>query len=159
MHRLTVDHQQLKRMGARSAGRSAACIGPTPTACVHSMTTWEIPGTCTLDVEEEAATAAWRGPGRRMTACWALLSLPERPTPSSFTAAALGPARARGEARNRAANSGWKWMRAHATGVCEPHGGPPGGQPLPRCTLDPRLGARVGLWVGHVHGDLTPGRR
>jgi hypothetical protein len=26
------------------------------------------------DVEEEAATAAWQGPGRRMAACWALLS-------------------------------------------------------------------------------------
>jgi hypothetical protein len=46
----------LKRMGAGSAGRSAACTDSTPTACVRSMTMWEIPSTFKLDVEGETAT-------------------------------------------------------------------------------------------------------
>ncbi len=62
------------------------------------------------------------------------------------------------EARNRAANGSRKWMGAPTTGVCEPHGGSPGWQLLPRCTLDLWLVARVGLWGEHVHGHLTPGR-
>jgi hypothetical protein len=157
----TVDCQQLKLTGARSAGRSAACTDSTPTAYVRSMTTWEIPSTFKLDMEgeERLPQDAWQGPGRRMAACWALPCLSRRPTPSSFTAAALGPARAHGEAWNRAANGGRKWMGAPMTGACEPHCGSPGWQLLPRCTLDLRLGACVGLWGEHVHGDSTLGRQ
>jgi hypothetical protein len=148
-------------MGAKSAGRSAACTDPTPTAYMRSMVMWESLSTFKLDVEgeERLPQAVWQGPGRRMTACWALPSLPGRPTPSSLTAAALGPARAHGEARNRAANGGQKWMGTSTTGACEPHGGPPGWQLLPHCTLGLRLGVRVGQWGEHVHGDSTPGRQ
>ncbi len=99
--------------------------------------TWEKFGTFKLDMGGETATAAWRGPGRRMAACWVLLSLPGRPTPSSFTAAALGPAHARGEARNRAANGGWKWKGGPTTGAYEPHGSSPGWQLLPHCSWGP----------------------
>ncbi len=55
-------------------------------------------------------------------------SLPGRPTPSSCTAAALGPARAPGEARNQAVNCGRKWMGASRLERAEPHGGSPGWQ-------------------------------
>ncbi len=41
---MLVDCQQLKRMGARTAGRNAACNHFIPTACVHNMT-WGEPGT------------------------------------------------------------------------------------------------------------------
>jgi hypothetical protein len=40
-----VDCQQLKRTGARSAGRTAACYDFIPTACVRNMKTWGGPGT------------------------------------------------------------------------------------------------------------------
>jgi hypothetical protein len=43
-------------MGARSAGRSAACNDFIPTACVRNMTTWGGPGTLNLDVGREIAT-------------------------------------------------------------------------------------------------------
>ncbi len=37
---LTVDCQQLKQTGARSAGSSAACNDFIPTACVRNKKTW-----------------------------------------------------------------------------------------------------------------------
>jgi hypothetical protein len=54
--------------------------------------------------------APWQGSGRRATACWALTSSPGRLTPSSSTAAALGPTHARGETQTWlliAAESQW----------------------------------------------------
>ncbi len=70
--------------------------------------------------------AAWRGSWRRTTVCWTMSSSPERPTPSNFTAAALGPACAHGEARYRKL-----WPKVNGgltTGACWPHGGSPGWQ-------------------------------
>ncbi len=52
-----VDCQQLKRTGARSAGRSAACNDFIPTACVRNMMTWGGPGMVhNLDVGGEIVT-------------------------------------------------------------------------------------------------------
>jgi hypothetical protein len=88
--------------------------------------------------------AAWQGPGRRMPPCWVLLSLPGRPTPSSFPAAAVGPACACGEARNRAVNCGRKWMGASRLECASPTA-PPGWQLyLTACWTFGR-GGRVGL--------------
>jgi hypothetical protein len=41
---IAVDCQQLKRTGARSAGRTAACNDFILTACVCNMTMWGEPG-------------------------------------------------------------------------------------------------------------------
>jgi hypothetical protein len=92
-----VDCQQLKRTGARSAGRSAACNDFILTACVCKMKTWG-------DLESES------GRGRREVATGrvamireeygsvlSMTSMPERLNPSSSTALALGPACAPGE--------------------------------------------------------------
>jgi hypothetical protein len=94
----TVDCQQLKRTGARSAGRSAACNDFIPTACVSNMRTWGGGLACLLGHgRREAATD-------RVARIWeehdSVLSIPSTPgrmNPSSFTTAALGPARAHGE--------------------------------------------------------------
>jgi hypothetical protein len=66
-----VDCQQLKRTGARSAGRSAACNDFTPTACVRNMITWwGGPGTFIWTwVKKRRPRTPWRGSGRSMTAC------------------------------------------------------------------------------------------
>ncbi len=102
--------------------------------------------------------AAWWGSWRRTTVCWAMSSSPERPTPSTFTAAALGPARACGEAQNRAVNCGQKWMgasRLEHTGPTVVHRD----GSLPHCTLDFLLGACVGLEGEHLCGGSTPGHQ
>jgi hypothetical protein len=82
--------------------------------------------------------------------------LPGRTTPSSFTAAALGPAHAHGELKTGlliAAESGWgphDWSVLSPT-VVHRDGG------LPHCTLSPLLGACVGPGSVHGHGGSTPG--
>jgi hypothetical protein len=54
--KMLVDCQQLKLMGARTAGRTAACNYFILTACVHNMT-WGEPGTLSWTwAESETAT-------------------------------------------------------------------------------------------------------
>ncbi len=69
--------------------------------------------------------ATWWGPGIRTTAWWALTSSPERLTPSSLKAAALGPYVHVERTQNQAVNCGRKWMRASRLERAEPHGGSP----------------------------------
>ncbi len=118
----TVDCKQLKRTGARSAGRSAACYDFIPTACVRNMKTWGGPGT--LNWTWTGKYSSDHGPrGDDLGGGWqhdGLISLPGRPTPSSSTTAASGPARVCGENSNRAAECGRKWMGASRLG----HAGP-----------------------------------
>jgi hypothetical protein len=113
------------------------------------------PGTLSWTWAESLPRAARRGFGRRTTACWALSSLPGRPTSSSFTVAALGPARACGEAWNRAVNYSREWgpydwrvlspTAIHWDGSSSHY------------TLDLLLGAHVELVGEHVCGGSTPG--
>ncbi len=86
--------------------------------------TWHVK----LDVGGEFATGCVARIWRRTTACWAMSSLPGRTTPSSLTAAALGPARAHGEAWNRAVNYSQKWMGASRLVRAGPPSGSPGWQ-------------------------------
>jgi hypothetical protein len=51
-----VDCQQLKRTGARSAGRFVACNDFIPTACVRNMMTWGGTWHVHLDVGGEIVT-------------------------------------------------------------------------------------------------------
>ncbi len=52
----SVDCQQLKRTGARSAGHGAACNDFIPTACMRNMMTWGGTWHVNLDVGGEIAT-------------------------------------------------------------------------------------------------------
>jgi hypothetical protein len=131
-----------------------------PTAYVRNMTTCRVTGMLGwMWAESEMLRAAWRGFGRRTTAFWALHSLPGRPTPSSCTAAALGPASARGEAQNWAVNCGQKWMGASRLERAEPHGGSPGWQLYLTAHWTYRWGPAWDWKGARTCGGSTPGSR
>ncbi len=89
-----------------------------------------------------------------------MTSTPGRPNPSSSTAAALGPALARGDNSkpgNRAVKYGQKWKGGLTTGACWAPRRLTGIEDLLHCTLDPLLGACLGLEGEHVRWGSTPG--
>jgi hypothetical protein len=89
--------KQMKQMGARSEGRSAACDDFILTACMRNMRTWGDLARYSGRGRREAATGLMARIWEEFDSVLSMTSTPGRPTPSSSTAAALGPARARGE--------------------------------------------------------------
>jgi hypothetical protein len=145
---------------ARSAGSSVACNDFILTAYVHNMT-WGV----TWHVTNWTWTARWRpratwlGSGRKTTVRQALPSSPERTTPSSPKAAALGLARACWENSKPGRTLQPKINGGLTTGECWAPRQFTRKADLIHCTLDILLGACMGLEGERVHGGSTLGRQ
>jgi hypothetical protein len=155
----SVDCQQLKRTGARSAGHSAACDNFILTACVCNMRTSGGPGTFIW----MWAKRGGHGPhGEDLGGVWQRVEHDQharKDNPSSSTTAALGPARARGENSKPGPKIRPKVNGGLTTGACWAPRRFTGTRELLHSTLDPLLGAYVGLEGEHVRGGSTPDRQ
>ncbi len=124
-----------------------------------SCTTWGHGGTWHINLDiKEAATGSVARNWEEYDSVLSMTSTSGRPTPSSSTAAALGPALAHGENSkpgrkmqprvNGGLTTGVCWAPLQFTGIAD----------LLHGMLDPLLGACVGLEGEHVRGGSTPGR-